>query len=271
MSIHPTAVIDPKAELGKNVTVGPFAFIDEAVKIGDNGVIGPHASVLRHTTVGEGVRVHAGVVLGDLPQDLGFSGEPSYVTIGKRCTFREFVTIHRGTKPGTVTEVGDDCFLMANVHLAHNVKLGQRVIIANGTMLGGYVEIGDRAFVSGNVLVHQFVRIGRVAMVGGAAGLSKDVPPFCLAQSMGRNIVQGLNIVGTRRAGISPDERKQIKEAFKVLFLSGLNVTQAVEKLKTLFPVGPAAEFAAFAEQAHRGLCRYGRSRSGEAEDDTAG
>jgi UDP-N-acetylglucosamine acyltransferase len=266
MSIHATAVIDPKAVIGKNASVGPFSFIDESVEIGDNAVIGSHVSILRHTTIGEGVRVHAGAVLGDLPQDLGFSGEPSYVKIGNRCTFREFVTIHRGTKPGTVTEVGDDCFLMANVHIAHNSKVGNRVIIANGTMLGGHVEIGDRAFVSGNVLIHQFVKIGRVAMVGGAAGLSKDVPPFCLVQSMGRNVVQGLNIVGTRRAGISPEERKQIKEAFKLLYLSGLNVTQAVDKLKTAFPTGPAAEFAAFVEQAHRGLCRYGGSRMGEAD-----
>ncbi|MEI7639665.1 MAG: acyl-ACP--UDP-N-acetylglucosamine O-acyltransferase [Syntrophus sp. (in: bacteria)] len=268
MSIHTTAVIDPKAVIGKNASIGPFAFIDESVEIGDNAVIGSHVTILRHTKIGEGVRVHAGVVLGDLPQDLGFSGEPSYVKIGQRCTFREFVTIHRGTKPGTVTEVGDDCFLMANVHIAHNSKVGNRVIIANGTMLGGYVEIGDRAFVSGNVLIHQFVKIGRVAMVGGAAGLSKDVPPFCLVQGMGRNVVQGLNIVGTRRAGISPEERKQIKAAFKLLYLSGFNVTQAVEKLKASFPSGPAAEFAAFVEQSQRGLCRYGGSRTGNTDDE---
>jgi UDP-N-acetylglucosamine acyltransferase len=267
MSIHPTAVIDPKALIGKNVSVGPFAFIDESVEIGDNCVIGPHASILRYTTIGEGTRVHGSAVLGDLPQDLGFPGEPSHVKIGKRCTIREFVTIHRGTKPGTVTEVGDDCLIMATVHLAHNVKLGNRVIIVTGAMLGGYVEVDDRAFISGNVMVHQFVKIGRLAMVGGAAGLSKDVPPFCLVQSMGRNIVQGLNVVGARRAGVTPPERKQIKEAFKVLFLSGLNVAQAVGQLKAAFPTGPAAEFAAFAERAHRGLCRYGGSRTGETED----
>lgn len=268
MSIHTTAVISPKAVIGKNASIGPFAFIDESVEIGDNAVIGPHVTILRHTTIGEGVRVHAGAVLGDLPQDIGFSGEQSCVKIGQRCTFREFVTIHRGTRPGTATEVGDDCMLMANVHIAHNSKVGNRVIIANGTMLGGYAEIGDRAFVSANVLIHQFVKIGRVVMVGGGAGLSKDVPPFCLVQSMGLNIVQGLNIVGSRRAGISPEERGQIKAAFKILYLSGLNVTQAVEKLKVVFPSGPAAEFAAFAEQAQRGLCRYGGSRSSSTGDE---
>jgi UDP-N-acetylglucosamine acyltransferase len=267
MSIHPTAVIDPKAVMGKNVSVGPFVFIDQDVEIGDHCVLGPHASILRYTTVGEGTHVHGGAVLGDLPQDLGFKGESSFVKTGKRCVFREFVTVHRGTKPGTVTEIGDDCFLMAHVHVAHNVKMGNRVIVVNGALLGGYVEVGDRVFISGNVLIHQFVKIGCGAMVGGAAGLSKDVPPFCLVQSMGRNIVQGLNIVGARRAGIPPEERKQIKEAFKLLYLSGLNVTQAAEQLKTAFPTGPAAQFAAFVEQAHRGLCRYGGARTGGAED----
>ncbi len=271
MSIHPTAVIDPKAVIGKNVSIGPFAFIDESVQIGDNGVIGPHVSILRHTTIGEGVRVHDGAVLGGLPQDLGFSGEPSFVKIGKKSTIREFVTIHRGTKPGTVTEVGDNCFFMANVHIAHNCKVGNRVIIANGAMLGGYVEIGDAAFVSGNVLVHQFVKIGRLAMVGGGAGLSKDVPPFSMVQSMGRNTVQGLNIVGTRRAGMTPEERKQIKTAFKILYVSGLNVAQAVQKLKATYTTGPAAEFAAFTERADRGLCRYVGSKTGESSDETDG
>jgi UDP-N-acetylglucosamine acyltransferase len=255
--IHSTAVIHPKAKVGANVSVGPFAVIEEHAEVGDGCIIGSHVSIVGHTTVGEGCHIHTGAVIGGEPQDLGYKGEVSTVKIGKRCTFREYVTIHRGTKPGTVTEVGDECFLMAMVHLAHNVKLGSRVIIANGTMLGGHVEVADRAFISGAVTVHQFVKIGRVAMVGGAAGLSKDVPPFCLVQSMGRNIVAGLNVVGMRRAGLTPADRKDIKEAFKVLYQSGRNVSQAVALLKTNFPTGPAAEFAAFVEQAHRGICRF--------------
>lgn len=255
--IHSTAVVHPRAKLGDNVKVGPFAVIEEHAEIGDGCIIGAHVSVIGHTRVGEGCHIHAGAVIGDEPQDLGYKGEVSYVNIGKRCTFREYVTIHRGTKAGTVTEVGDECFLMAMVHLAHNVKLGNRVIIANGTMLGGYVEVGDRAFISGAVTVHQFVKIGRLAMVGGAAGLSKDVPPFCLVQSMGRNIVAGLNVVGMRRAGLTPDDRKAIKEAFRTLYQSGMNVSQAVIQMKAVFPDGPAAEFAAFIAQAHRGICRF--------------
>lgn len=255
--IHSSAVIHPGAKVGANVSIGPFAVIGEHADVGDGCIIDSHVSIVGHTTVGEGCHIHTGAVIGGEPQDLGYKGEVSYVKIGKRCTFREYVTIHRGTKPGTVTEVGDECFLMAMVHVAHNAKLGNRVIIANGTMLGGHVEIADRAFISGAVTVHQFVKIGRVAMVGGAAGLSKDVPPFCLVQSMGRNIVAGLNVVGMRRAGLTSADRKDIKEAFKVLYQSGRNVSQAVALLNETFSTGPAAEFAAFIGQAHRGICRF--------------
>ncbi len=265
-NIHPTAVIQPGARIGADVKIGPFVFVEAPAVIGDGCVLDSHAAVVGHTTLGDGCHLHTGAVVGGEPQDLGYKGEVSYVRIGKRCTIREYVTIHRGTKPDTVTEVGDDCFLMALVHLAHNVKLGNRVIIANGTMLGGYVEIGDRAFISGSVTVHQFVKIGRLAMVGGAAGLSKDVPPFCLVQSMGRNIVAGLNVVGMRRGGITPDERKAIKDAFRTLYQGGMNVHQALEVLRGLFTSGPAAEFASFIEQAHRGICRF--AASPEADQD---
>lgn len=256
-NIHATAVIHPEAKLGNDVWVGPFALIDEHVEIGDGCVIGSHVSILGHTTIGEGCRIHSGAVIGDEPQDLSYKGEVSYVRIGKRCTFREYVTIHRGTKTGSVTAVGDECYLMALVHLAHNVTLGNRVIIANGTLLGGHVEVGDRAFISGAVTVHQFVKIGRLAMVGGAAGLSKDVPPFCLVQSMGRNVVAGLNVVGMRRAGLTPADRQSIKMAFKTLYQSGKNVRQAVEEMKTMFSEGPAGEFVSFIGDARRGICRF--------------
>jgi UDP-N-acetylglucosamine acyltransferase len=267
MSIHATALIDPKARLGRNVTVGPFAVIEADVEIGDNCTVGPHATVMRYTTLGEGCRVHAGAVLGDWPQDMGFKpDELSHVRIGKHVTLREFVTIHRGTKAGTVTELGDGCFLMANAHVAHNVRLGARVIIANGVLLAGYVDVGDGAFLSGHVVVHQFVRIGRLAMVGGASGLSKDVPPFCMVGGMARNQVAGLNVIGMRRAGLNPDQRKAVKAAFGTLYRSGLNVGQAVKEIKATAQAGSAAaEMAAFVEESKRGICRYGADESGEA------
>ena len=263
MNIHSSAVVASGATLGTNVSVGPFAFVDDQVSIGDNAVIGPHAVILRHTSLGEGCRVHACAVLGDLPQDLAFKDCDTQVKVGRRCVIREHVTVHRGTKEGTATEIGDDCFLMATAHVAHNVRLGNRVIIANGTMLGGYVEIGDRAFISGAVVVHQFVRIGRLAMVGGNAGLGKDVPPFCMVAGMERNAVAGLNVIGLRRAGLGPAERQAVKAAFKLLYQSGLNVTQAVAQIVAEYPSGPARELADFVAQSHRGICPFrGEERS---------
>ena len=269
MSIHPTAVVDPAARIGSGVKVGPFAVIEAEVEVGDRCTIGPHATLLRYTTIGEGTHVHAGAVLGDYPQDHAFKDEPSFVRIGRNVTLREFVTVHRGTKPGSVTVIGDGCFLMANAHVAHNVTLGDGVILANGVLLAGHVEVGERAFLSGHVVVHQFVKIGRLAMVGGAAGLGKDVPPFCMVGGMERNRVAGLNVIGMRRAGLTPEQRKAVKQAFSALYLAGLNVSQAVEEIRRTAAEGsPAAEFATFAEASKRGLCRYGASASGAASDE---
>ena len=173
MSIHPSAMVNPNAVLGDHVTVGPFAFIDRDTQIGEDCVIGPHSVILRYTSLGRSCRVHAGAVLGDLPQDLAFKDEPSYVKIGANCVLREGVTIHRGTKTDTSTVLGDNCFLMANSHLGHNVQLGHGVIIANGALLAGHVEVGERAFISGNVVIHQFVRIGRLAILSGCSAVGK--------------------------------------------------------------------------------------------------
>ena len=264
MSIHPTAVVDPGAVIGANVTVGPFAFIDRDTQVGEGCVIGPHSAILRYTSLGCNCRVHACAVLGDLPQDLAFKEEPSHVKIGANCVFREGVTIHRGTKPGTSTVVGDNCFLMANSHLAHNVQLGNGVIIANGALLAGYVEVGERAFISGNAVIHQFVRIGRLSMLSGCSGIGKDVPPFCTTVGVSRNRIAGLNVVGLRRAGIGPEERQAIRSAIKLLYRSGLNVSQAVERIKKEFPQPAVQEICAFIEASKRGIC----TMRGEAEEE---
>jgi UDP-N-acetylglucosamine acyltransferase len=202
--------------------------------------------------------VHAGAVLGDLPQDLGFQGGDSFLRIGANCMLREGLTIHRGTKPGSATEIGDGCFLMANAHFAHNVKLGNGVIVVSGALLAGYVEVGDRAFISGNAVVHQFVRIGRLAMLGGISGVSKDVPPFFTVRPGAVNRVLGVNIVGLRRAGFKPDERQAIREAFKLLYRSGLNVTDAVARLRGATPAAPVLEICDFIDQSRRGIIGFG-------------
>lgn len=268
-TIHPTAVVHSGAEIGKDVTIGPYAVIDDKVRIGAGTVIGPHVTLFRFTTIGEKCVLHANAVLGDWPQDVAFKPEDeSYLRIGSNCRIREGVTMHRGTKPGTATEVGDGCFLMVNSHLGHNVKLGACVIIANGALLAGYAEVGDGAFLSGNCLIHQFTRIGRLAMLAGGTAITKDVPPFCKTSGGAGNTVVGLNVIGLRRAGMSPEDRLAIKRAFTILYRSKLNVSQAVERLKQ-DSSALVREFTEFIEASKRGVCRC-RGRSVAGGDDAA-
>ncbi|MFN2351006.1 MAG: acyl-ACP--UDP-N-acetylglucosamine O-acyltransferase [Kiritimatiellia bacterium] len=266
--IHATAVIEPGAELGENVTIGPMAYIAANVRIERDCVIGPHAVILDYTSLGEGCRVHAHAVLGDFPQDTAFVNAPSFLKIGSQCIIREGVTMHRGTKPESVTEVGPGCFLMANSHLAHNVKLGAGVVIANGALLAGYVEVGERAFISGNCLLHQFIRVGRVAMLSGGCALNKDVPPFCMTLGARSNQLAGLNVVGLRRAGFNPGQRLELKRAFGILFKSGLNMSQALEALRRELPEGAARELAEFITGSKRGVCRWGSHRGDAGGDE---
>ncbi|NJP11026.1 MAG: acyl-ACP--UDP-N-acetylglucosamine O-acyltransferase [Leptolyngbyaceae cyanobacterium RU_5_1] len=268
MTMHPTAVIEAGAELGKDVTVGAFSYIERDVEIGDGCVIGPHTTILRYTRLGSGCRVHAGAVLGDLAQDLAFRDEESYVRIGTNCVIREGVTIHRGTKAGSITEVGDDCLLMAQSHLAHNVKLGNKVIVANGALLAGYVEVGDRAFISGNCLVHQFTRIGRLAMMSGASAVQKDVLPFCITRSVSPNTIMGLNVVGLRRAGFSLEDRRVLKQALGVLYQSGLNVSQAADRLEEEFDSELVQELCQFVRVSKRGICKFFKRSSPVGDED---
>lgn len=256
--IHKTALIDPGARIGADVSIGPYSVIDADVDIGDGCVIGPHVVILRYTSLGRNCEVHAGAVLGDKPQDLAFADMASYVKIGDNCTIREGVTIHRGTKPETVTEIGSDCFLMAFSHFAHNVRLGRSVIVANGALIAGYVEVGDRAFISGNVVIHQFVKVGRLVMLGGGAAVSKDVPPFLMLRPASLNDVKGTNVVGLRRAGMNTEERTEIKHAFKLLYRSGNRVSESVKMIAEAFPSGPAREICDFVKASKRGICWKG-------------
>lgn len=255
-TIHKTAVVDPAARLGEGITIGPFAVIESDVELGDGCVIGPHVTLLGRTRLGRECRVHAGAVLGDLPQDLGYKDAVTRVWIGDRCTFREGVTVHRGTKPETVTEIGDDCYLMAFTHCAHNVKLGTRVIMANGALLAGYVEVGDGCFFGGLCAVHQFVRIGRLCMIGGESAITQDVLPFSMIKTSSYNVVAGPNTVGLRRAGVPPAERQAIRHALQVLCRSGLTTPQAVAQLRTESPPAVVEELCTFATRAKRGFCR---------------
>jgi UDP-N-acetylglucosamine acyltransferase len=265
--IHPTAIIESGAQLGIDVRIGPFACVAATARLGDGCILGPHAVVMDHTTLGARCKVHSFAVIGDAPQDLSFSGEPSYVVTGDDCTFRESVTIHRGTKPGTTTRIGHHVFMMANSHVAHNGEVGDHVVFANTAALGGYVTVGERAFIGGNVGVHQFCHIGRLAMVGACSFVSKDLPPFCVSVPSRNSRVYGLNRIGLRRAGLDADQRAQIKHAFTVLYRSGLNATQARDRLRAESAANPfAAEFADFLDRSTRGLCRPSFENAGTTD-----
>lgn len=267
--IHKTAIVDPGAEIGRDVEIGPYAVIEGNVRIGDGSRIDAHAVVKAYTTMGARCRVHSGAVIGDEPQDLSFKGEPSYTVIGDDCTFREFATVHRGAEPGSTTRLGNHIFMMACSHAAHNTVVGDYTILANAVLLAGHVEVGEHCFLGGGTPVHQFTRIGRYAMVAGGSVLAKDLPPFCITASGANSQVAGLNVVGLRRNGFTPLQRKQIKDLFNCIYREGLNLTQAREKIEAIpAEENPfAAEFAAFLAGTKRGLSQPGRDSFASAPE----
>ena len=235
MLIHPTAIVDPHADVHPTVLLGPHVVIEGPVRIGAGCRLGPCAVVLGNTEIGENCVLHAHAVLGDLPQDKGFSGEPSFVKIGAGCVFREGVTVHRGTSPGSSTVIGDRCMFMTNSHVGHNCVVADDVTLVSGVLLGGHVTIGRKAVISGQAAVHQFVRIGEMVVLAGMSVATQDVPPFSMTDRFGA--VVGINFVGMRRAGMGIDERNEIKHAQQIIYRSGLGHQQVLatlaEELKT--------------------------------------
>jgi UDP-N-acetylglucosamine acyltransferase len=264
MTIHPSACVEEGAALGAGVTIGPFAYVAGDTSIGASTSIGPHAVIHRFTSLGRECRVHAGAVLGDLPQDLGFDGKDSRVRIGERCVIREGATVHRGTGEGTETVIGNDCMLMAFSHVGHNSVLAERVIMANGVLLGGHVHVGERTFFGGGAGVHQFVHIGRLCMIGGNCGITKDIPPFCMTRAVAYDRIAGLNVIGLRRAGMNAGERMGIQTIFKLFYASDLNVSQALEQSAAMRLSAPAQEFVDFIRSSKRGICGRQGNRSAQ-------
>jgi UDP-N-acetylglucosamine acyltransferase len=230
MSIHATAVVDPRAEVHFTAEVGPHAVVEADVRIGANAVVGPSAVLLGNTEIGPDVRIHSHAVVGDTPQDRRYRGEASRCVIGAGTVIREGVTIHRATGEGNATVIGERCFLMTNSHVAHNCIVGNDATLISGALLGGHVTIGERAVVSGNTGVHQFVRIGALAMVACVAPVTQDVPPFMMTDHEGR--IVGVNSVGLRRAGYSAEERARIKQAYRLLYRTALTRLQVIECLQ---------------------------------------
>ena len=251
--IPPTAIIHPAAKIHSGVSIGPYCVIDEAVELGADCVLGPNVYLTGVTTIGAGNRFHAGCVIGDAPQDLKYKGEPTRVVIGARNIFREHVTVHRSNKSAGHTAIGSDNFLMQHSHVAHDCVLGDHIILASGALLGGHVTVQDRAFLSGNALVHQFVTIGRLAIMQGGAGVSLDVPPFCIAA--GVNLICGLNVVGLRRSGVAAAERQELKRTYRALFRSGLNRADALSKARENAAGVSAQTLIAFVAASKRGVC----------------
>ncbi|HRZ87692.1 MAG TPA: acyl-ACP--UDP-N-acetylglucosamine O-acyltransferase [bacterium] len=254
MSIHPSAIIGKNVILGKNVSVGPYVVIEGSVEIGEGTTILAHAYITGWTKIGKNNRIHMGAILGHEPQDVAYKGTESYLVIGDNNTFREHSWIHRGTKEGSSTVIGNNNYFMGYAHAAHNCKVGNGAIVASNTLLAGHVEVGDNAFISGNIVVHQFCRIGRLAMISGLSAVNKDVPPFVTAG--GRGVVAiAPNVVGLRRAGLSLKERSAIKEAYRIVFRSGLNTKQALEELRKGEPTKEVREMIDFIASSKRGIC----------------
>jgi len=265
--IHPTAIIDSTARLGANVRVGAYALVEAGAEIGDGCEIQAHAVIGGYVRMGRENLIGNGAIIGGDPQDFSFSSSiKSEVRIGDRNKIREYCTIHRGSKDGGVTSVGDECFLMGGVHLAHDVKIGNHVVIANNSLLAGYVQVEDRVFIGGGCVFHQFVRVGRLSICQGISGYGKDLPPYVIGAEI--NGIAGLNVIGLRRAGFTGDERKEVKDAFSLLFRSGLNVSQALEEAgKRIWgeKTQPFWDFVASAKK--RGLCALLRTNTQENDE----
>jgi UDP-N-acetylglucosamine acyltransferase len=264
VKIHRTAIVDPDARIGADVGIGPFSIIGPSAVIGEKTIVQSHVVLEGEVSIGSGNLIGHGVIIGAPPQDVSFSAErKTKVEIGNGNIIREYCTIHRGTAQGSSTRIGDRNFLMAGAHIGHNCEIGNNVVIANNCLLAGYVQVDDGAFLGGGSTFHQFMHIGRLVMVQGSSAFGKDLPPFVVAAE--RNCVFGLNVVGLRRAGFSTKERDEIKAAFKLIYLSGLNITQALNKAATLQFGAAAREFFDFVANAKkRAICPLKRGPNEE-------
>ncbi|MEE4356373.1 MAG: acyl-ACP--UDP-N-acetylglucosamine O-acyltransferase [Desulfococcaceae bacterium] len=255
--IHPTAITDPRAEIGENVSIGPYAIIRENVRIGDGCEIGPHVTIDPFVTLGPDCRIFQFASVGAAPQAVKFKGEETYVKIGRGTVIREFVTINRGTEfGGGITEVGEENFLMAYCHIAHDCKTGNHVIMANNATLAGHIVIEDGVTVGGLTAIHQFVRVGAFAYVGGKSAVVKDIPPYVIA-SGDRAGLHGLNSVGLKRMGMSDSTLSALKKTYRIIFRIGLTMKEAVERVKAEVEMLPEVEkFIEFIQTSSRGITR---------------
>jgi len=266
--IHPTAIVDPAAELAKSVTVGPYSIIAGKVVVGPDTAIGPHVVIKEYTSIGARCRIFQFAALGEIPQDLKFAGEVSQLVIGDDNTIREFATMHRGTAGGGgVTRVGNGNLFMAYSHVAHDCLIGNGVIMSNAATLAGHITVEDKAILGGFVAVHQFSRIGRHAFIGGASAVARDVPPYTTAVGNRAKLV-GLNLVGLKRSGLADAALQALRQAYEILFHTDLNTKEAIARVRQDVPACPEVDhLLRFVESSERGLvpvdARENRSNRG--------
>ncbi len=255
--IHPTAIIDSKADIDSNVDVGPHSIIGANVQIGSGTVIGPHVVIQPHVEIGPDCHIFQFASIGAVPQALKFQGEETYVKIGRGTVIREFVTVNRGTGfGGEITEVGEENLLMAYVHIAHDCKTGRKVILANNATLAGHIVIEDFVTVGGLVAIHQFVRIGNYAYIGGKSAVVKDIPPYVIAAG-DRAKLHGLNNVGLKRHGFSQETLSSLKKAYRIIFRIGLTLNEAIERVKAEVEQVPEVnDLIRFIKSSERGITR---------------
>ena len=255
--IHPTAIVSSKAEIDAGVKIGPFSVIGENVHIGKDTFVGSHVVIEPFVTIGSDCQVFQYAAIGAPPQSIKFKGEKSYVKIGRANIIREFATIHRGTAfGGGITEIGDECFLMAYTHVAHDCIIGRQVVMANNATLAGHIEIGDYATIGGLSAIHQFAKIGEYAFIGGKTGVPKDIPPYVIAAGE-RASLRGLNTVGLKRQGFSRQTLTQLKKAYRIIFRIGLTLNEAIERVKAeVEQIPEVVRFIEFIKSSERGITR---------------
>lgn len=257
VTVHPTAIVDPRAVLEASVTVGPYTVIGPHVRLGARTALGAHCVLEGYTTIGARCQIFSGAVIGSIPQDLKYAGEKSELIIGDRNCIREYVTINPGTKGGGgKTVLGSDCLLMAYAHVAHDCLIGNHVVIANSAALAGHIVIEDGAIVGGLVGIHQFVRVGCLSIIGGCSRVTQDIPPYSTCVGYPAK-VYGLNSEGLRRAGIHAQTRDHLHKAFRLLFQSGLSMSHALDKVAQEVNHCPEVDhLIEFIRQSKRGVCR---------------
>ncbi len=266
--MHPTAVVDRRAELDPSAEIGPYVVIDGPVRIGARTRVLAGAYLTGRTELGTDNVVHPGAVLGHEPQDLAYRGADTGLRIGDRNVFREHSEVHRGTDPETQTEIGDDNYLMSQTHVAHNCRLGNGIIMATGATLGGHVELGDQAFISGNCVVHQHCRVGRLVIMRGLSRAARDLPPFAIID--GTHVVRGLNRVGLRRAGFERERVQALAAAFRVLFRVRTNLHVALARVEREIRSPDVDQLVAFIRASRRGVA-FGPPRGAAADVDDEG